>query len=100
MDRVIAALKARIEECKAKGEMFTMRKIEDCTIEESEGATSGSTLYHLEFVVRLLDGRFIQVDYQSKDKGRTFSVVPGRSCIKVECSDHSKAFTDSWDERF
>ena len=27
MDSVIAAIKARIEECKAKGKMFTMPKI-------------------------------------------------------------------------
>ena len=99
MDSVIAAIKARIEECKAKGKMFTMPKIEDCTIEEREGETSGSTLVHTEIVLRLPDGRFIQVDYQSKDKSRTFSVVPDRSCIKVECSDHSNDFTDSWDER-
>lgn len=98
MDSVIAAIKARIEECKAKGKMFTMPKIEDCTIEEREWQTSGSTLVHAEFVLRLSDGRFIQVDYQSKDKSRTFSIVPDRSCIKVECSDHSNDFTDSWEE--
>ena len=94
MDSVIAAIKARIEECKAKGGMFTMPKIEDCSIEECPG----STLYHSEFVLRLSDGRFIQVDYQSKDKSHTFRVVPDMSCIKVECSDHSNDFTDSWEE--
>lgn len=98
MDSVIAAIKARIEECKAKGKMFTMPMIEDCTIEEREGQTSGSTLVHTEFVLRLSDGRFIQVDYQSKDKSHTFRVVPDMSCIKVECSDHSNDFTDSWEE--
>lgn len=98
MDSVIAAIKARIEECKAKCKMFTMPMIEDCTIEEREGQTSGSTPVHTEFVLRLLDGRFIQVDYQSKDKSQTFRVVPDMSCIKVECSDHSKDFTDSWEE--
>lgn len=99
MDSVIAAIKARIEECKAKGKMFTMPMIEDCTIEEREGQTSGSTLVHTEFILRLLDGRFIQVDYQSKDKSHTFRVVLDMSCIKVECSDHSNDFTDSWEER-
>ncbi len=94
MDSVIAAIKARIEECKATGKMFTMPKIEDCSIEECPG----STLYHSEFVLRLSDGRFIQVDYQSKDKSHSFRVVPDRSCIKVECSDHSNDFTDSWEE--
>lgn len=99
MDSVIAAIKARIAECKTKGEMFTMPKIEDCTIEEREGPTTGTTLVHTVFVVRLLDGRFIQIDYQSKDKSHSFSVVPDLSCIKVECSDHINDFTDSWEER-
>lgn len=99
MDSVIAAIKARIKECKAKGEMFTIPKIENCVVEEREGPISGSTLCHSEIVVRLPDGRSIWVDYQSKDKSRTFSIVPCRSCIKVECSDHSNDFTDSWDER-
>ena len=98
MDRVIGAIKARIEECKANGKMFTMPMIEDCIVEEREGQTSGSTHAHTEFVLRLSNGRFIQVDYQSKDKSHSFSVVPDMSCIKVECSDHSNDFTDSWEE--
>ena len=98
MDSVIAAIKACIEECKATGKMFTIPKIEDCTVEEREEPTSGSTPVHTVFVLRLPDGRSIQVDYQSKDKSHSFSVVPDRSCIMVDCSDHSNDFTDSWDE--
>ncbi len=99
MDSAIAAIKARIEECKAKGKMFTMPMIEDCTIEEHQGQTSGLTPVHTEFVLRLSNGRFIQVDYQSKDKSHSFRVVSDMSCIKVEGSDHSNDFTDSWEEQ-
>ena len=99
MDRVIAAIKVRIEECKAKGQMFTMPEVGDCNVEMRAGQTSGSTLEHSIFVLLLPDGRSIQVDYQSKDKSHPFSVVPDVSCIKVECSDHSNDFTDSWEER-
>ena len=99
MDRVIAAIKERIEKCKATGSEFTMPKIEGCTVEEREGQTSGSTHTHSEFVLLLSDGRSVQVDYQSKDRSHSFRVVPDRSCIKVECSDHSNDFTDSWEER-
>lgn len=99
MDRVIAAIKERIEECKATGSMFTMPKIEGCTVEVHEGQTSGSTIAHSQFALRLPDGRSIQVDYQSKDKSHSFRIVPDRSCIRVECSDHSADFTDSWEER-
>ena len=98
MDVIIAAIKERIEECKAAGSMFTMPKIEGCTVEKHEGQTSGLTLAHSIYVLRLPDGRSIQVDYQSKDKSHSFQVVPDRSCIKVECSDHSNDFSDSWKE--
>lgn len=98
MDRIIAAIKEHIEECKATGGMFTMPNIEGCTVEEQEGQTSGVILAHLKFVLRLPDGRFVQIDYQSKDKSHSFSVVPDRSYIKVVCSDHSNDFIDSWDE--
>ena len=98
MDSIIAAIKVRIEECKATGKMFTMPKIENCTVEERDGPTSGSTLIHTEFILCLPDGRSILVDYHSKDKSHSFSVVPDRSCIRVECSDHSNDFTDSWEE--
>lgn len=98
MDRVIAAIRARIEECKAAGNTFTMPEIEECTVEERKRSTTGSTSPHTEFVLRLPDGRSIQVDYQSKDISQAFSVLPDVSCIKVECSDHSNDFTDSWEE--
>ena len=99
MDEIIAVIKKRIEECKAMGGMFTMPEIAGCTVEENEGQTSGSTHAHSIYVLRLPDGRSIQVDYQSKDKSHSFQVVPDRSCIKVECSDHSNDFTDSWEEK-
>ena len=99
MDRVIAAIKACIEECKSKGKIFTMPEIDDCAVEKYERSALGSTLIHTEFVVHLQDGRSIQVDYQSKDKSHSFNVVPDRSCIMVKCSDHTNDFTDSWDER-
>lgn len=99
MDKIIAAIRERIKECKDAGSMFTMPKIEGCAVEECEGQTSGATLAHLEFVLRLPDGRSIQVDYQSKDKSHSFQVIPDRSCIKVVCSDHSCDFTDSWEEK-
>ena len=99
MDRVVAAIKERIEECKATCSAFTMSKIEGCTVEEHECQTIGSTLAHSEFVLILPDGRSIRVDYQSKDKSHSFSIVPDMSCIRVECSDHSNDFTDSWEER-
>ena len=99
MDRIIAAIKERIEECKSAGNMFTMPQIEGCTVEEYESQTSGSTLAHMEFVLLLPDGRSVRIDYQSKDRSHSFSVVPDKSFIKVECSDCSNDFTDSWDER-
>lgn len=99
MDKIIQAIKARVENCKSAGDMFTMPSLFGCTISEQELPCSGAALSHCMFTVVLPDGRSVVIDYQSKDKSKTFSVVPDRSCIRIECSDHSNDFSDSWDER-
>lgn len=98
-DDAISAIKKRIEECKATGGMFTMPEIEGCTVEECDEDTSGSTVWHSKYILRFPDGRSIHADYQSKDRSGAFNNVKGRSCITVECSDHSNDFSDSWEER-
>lgn len=99
MEKMILAIKERIEECKASRSMFTMPSLNGYTVSEEELQCSGSVLHHCVHTVSLPDGRTIRVDYQSKDKCKTFSVEPDRSCIQVVCSDHSNDFSDSWDEK-
>lgn len=94
MDRIIAAIRERIEECKAKGVEFEMPVVEGCTIKKCEAATPRRST----FVLELPDGRTIRIDSRSKDGSDLCHYERERSCIKVECSDHSNDFSDSWEE--
>lgn len=94
MDRIIAAIKKRIEECKAKGVEFEMPVVEGCTVKKCEAATPR----HSTFVLELPDGRTIRIDSQSKDGSDLCHYERERSSVKVECSDHSNDFSDSWEE--
>ena len=94
MDRIIAAIKKRIKECKAKGVEFEMPVVEGCTVKKCEAAT----LRHSTFVLELPDGRTIRIESQSKDGSDLCHYERERNSVKVECSDHSNDFSDSWEE--
>ena len=95
MDRIVAAIKKRIEECKAKGIEFEMPAVEGCTVKKSEAATAR----HSTFVLEFPDGRTVRIDFRSKDRSDLCHCERETSYIKVDCSDHSKNFSDSWEER-
>lgn len=98
MKKIIRTIKERIAECKLGGSMFTMPDLCGCSVSVQDLSCSGAVLSHRVFTVLLSDGRSVTIDYQSKDKSKTFSIVPDRSCVRVVCSDHSEDFSVSWDE--
>ena len=102
MREVLELIKARIEECKSQGDTFCMHKIDrdDVHIEIKDLPTGGSALLHKEYDVRFDCGDRMTIDYQSKDKCRTFQINPDRSYINVECSDPDMNFVDAWDEKY
>lgn len=57
------------------------------------------TLLANEYTVDALMMMWVRIDYQSKDKSKTFSNVPDVSVIRVTCSNHNLDFSDSWEER-
>lgn len=95
MDKIIAAIKKRIEECKDKGIEFKMPAVEGCVVRKCEGDAPR----HSTFVLELPDGRTIRIDSRSKDGSDLCHYERERSYIKVECSDHSNDYTASWEER-
>ena len=99
MDRIIAAIKERIEECKRTGDVFDMTEVEGRAVEKHELPNSGAMTRHLEYVLTLKDGRGVRIDCRSKDKSHSHRYERETSYIKVECSDHSNDFSDSWEER-
>lgn len=98
MEKIIDIIKARIEECKETGEMFSLPRIDGGRVIDRELPCDGTTLLHTEYEIAAPDGGTITIDYQSKDKCRSFQVNPDRSYIEVKCSDPQYDFTDSWDE--
>lgn len=95
IDDAISAIKKRIEECKAKGVEFKMPTVGGCVVKNC----GESTPRHSTFVLELPDGRTIRIDSRSKDGSDLCHYERERSYIKVECSDHSNDFTDSWEEK-
>lgn len=94
MDKIIAAIKKRIEECKAKGIEFKMPVVEGCVVRSCETPTPR----HSTFVLELPDGRTIRIDFRSKDGSDLCHYERERSYVKVECSNHSNDFETLWEE--
>lgn len=101
MNQIIDLIKQTIARCERNGDMFIMPSIDrdDVRIKEIELAPSGSSLYHCEYQIDFDDGNWIQIDYASKDRMRTFQINPDRSEIEVKCSDPLLNFSKWWDER-
>ena len=95
MDKIIAAIKKRIEECKANGIEFKMPAVEGCAVKKCEATIPG----HTTFVLELSDGCTVRVDFWSKDGSDMCHYEREVSYVNVECSDHSNDFSDSWDEK-
>lgn len=97
---IIERIKAEVAECEKTGDMFKLPELSVDGIkviyESLKG--HGATLYHDTYHIELSDGDCIDIDYQSKDKCRSFSVKPDRSYIVVKCSKPSFDFSDAWDE--
>ena len=102
MKDVVKLIKDKIADCKRLGDSFTMPYMnrDEVKVEEIKHPTTGSVLLHREYNVSFADGGSLVVDYQSKDKCRTFQNNPDRSYITVRCSDPSLDFVDSWDEKY
>lgn len=99
MDKIISAIKERIEECKATGVAFAMPVVDGCAVKECVLPNSGAMTRHREYVLSLKDGRSVRIDCQSKDKSHTYHYAREMSYIKVECSDPDNDFSDSWEEK-
>ena len=100
MEEIIKKIKEEIESCKQEGNMFCLPVLpDDICVTKTDVGSHGSTLYHDEYHITSQDGKMIEVDYQSKDKCKSFVVRPDRSYIKVKCSDSTYDFSDAWDEK-
>ena len=99
MKEIIEKIRAEVEKCKETGNLFTMPHMDEVEFIETKCPSGGGTLLHIEYDITLPDGGTINIDYQSKDKCRTFQMRPDRSYIEVKCSDDQYNFRDGWDEK-
>lgn len=100
INRIIEIIKAEVAECEKTGDMFKLPElsIEGVKVNHESLKGNGSTLYHDTYHIELPDGDCVDIDYQSKDKCRSFSVKPDRSYIVVKCGNSAFDFSDAWDE--
>lgn len=100
MKQVIEQIKQAIAECKKNSNMFKIPSFcrEDVKITNTDTGSHGSALYRKEFNIEFDNGDWIYIEYESKDKMRTFQVNPDRSVIRVTCNDPSLDFSDAWDK--
>ena len=99
MEDVIEKIKEKIAACKQTGDMFNLPSLSDSVVViKTDVGSHGATLYHDKYHLVLPNGETIDVDYQSKDKCKSFVVRPDRSYIEVKCSDSTFDFSDTWDE--
>lgn len=99
MNEIIEIIREKIAECESKGTMFSLPTLDVADIEKNDAPCSGAILCHTEYNIKLHDGGNIHIDYQSKDKCRTFQVNPDRSYIVMSCSDSSFNYSTAWDEK-
>lgn len=101
MEQVIEILKQTVADCMQKGEMFRFPRLNrnDVNVTSKEVETHGSVIFSEEYKIEFDNGEWINIEYESKDKDRTFQINPDRSIIYVTCSNSSLNFTDAWDER-
>ena len=101
MKQVIEQIKQAIAECQKNGDMFKMPSLnrEDVKVSRTDTGSHGSVLYSEEFKIAFDNGDWIHIEYESKDKMRTFQVNPDRSVIRITSSEPSLNFSDAWDER-
>ena len=101
MKQVIELLKQTVADCMQKGEMFRFPRLNrnDVNVTSKEVEPHGSVIFSEEYRIEFDNGGWINIEYESKDKDRTFQINPDRSIIHVTCSNSSLNFTDAWDER-
>ena len=100
MEKVIELIKQSIANCEQKGEMFRLPQLDrnDVKITQKELGSHGSVIFSEEYKIEFDNGDWINIEYESKDKDRTFQINPDRSIIHITCSNSSLNFTDAWDE--
>lgn len=101
MKTVFEDIVKKTNECEERQDMFTLPHIESFKIVKKENPTGGATLLSTTYIIGD-ETENITVDYESKDKCRTFQVNPDRNIVKILWKKDGKlidSFNTAWDDK-
>jgi hypothetical protein len=101
MEKVFQDIVNETKKCGENQDMFRLPHIENYKIVENDNETNGATLLSRTYVVGN-ETENITVNYESKDKCRTFQVNPDRNIVKITWRKDGKiidTFNTAWDDK-
>jgi len=101
MEKVFNDIVDKTKKCEKNQEMFSLPHIEDFKILIKDNETSGATLTSCTFNIGD-ENEKITVDYETKDKCRTFQPNPDRNIVKILWQKDGKtinSFITAWDDK-
>lgn len=101
MKEVFEDIVKKTNECEEKQDMFSLPHIENYEIFETENQSGGATLLSRTWVIGD-EKENIKVDYESKDKCRTFQVNPDRNIVKISWNKDGEiidSHNTAWDDK-
>lgn len=101
MKTVFDDIVKKTNECEEMQEMFTLPHIENFKIVDKENSTGGATLLSRTYIIGD-ENENITVDYESKDKCRTFQVNPDRNIVKIVWEKDGNiidSYNTAWDDK-
>ena len=105
METIFDKIKKKVETCEKEGRMFTLPYFSDTSvvINHSEIDPTGSIITGDKWHISK-DIEYLNIEYVSKDKCRTFQVNPDRSvitikgCINIGGILTNVDYSNGWDE--
>jgi len=101
MNDFFEEIKKKIDDCAAAQEIFSPPHSDDYELIETDHGAEGSTLTHDSYVYKK-DNISISIDYQTKDKCRTFQVKPDMNLIGATLSidgTQVDSYSKAWEDR-
>ncbi len=101
MKKVFEDIVDKTKKCEENQDMFSLPHIDNYKIVEIENKTGGATLLSRTYIIGN-ETENITVDYESKDKCRTFQVNPDRNIVIISWKKEGEvidSFNTAWDDK-
>lgn len=101
MKEIFEEIVTKTKECEANKESFYLPSIQDYEVKQTDNETEGAVLVSVSFFISDGDEN-ITVDYESKDKCRTFQINPDRNYVTIKWVKSGKtmdSYNAVWDDK-